>query len=393
MSRVRSSNALRQVGSYAVDGPRRPPEPLPDPLAGEMAAAVLVAVDHARARLAARLPAAALDSAYQYFEAPSMRVWDGGERPELASADLFAELCAVPRSVSVRDKAAGLQLELRSLNEAFEMEALGDPVEPGSDVLVLSPARLAAAAARNTSIELRQFDRQCPAWAPFADDLAAVTGADIFLKLFVADGNRSVNGWHRDASDVLVTLIHGAKRFEIAASTPAEPDEEPKPVIDAVLRVGDALRLPRAMLHRATPDGDLSALLSIGLMRVGDWPFRQVPPTHLGFRDYPRSARAYRLCLRSHVPPTPSARWDPMTTPLRTRVPGGIAVLDIRGTEVSFVTAGTVYEATEPLVRILGRIHAADGISASDVAEATGIPKSSCISVIDELLAQSLIRI
>ncbi|MGH4013655.1 MAG: MarR family transcriptional regulator [Pseudonocardiaceae bacterium] len=128
-------------------------------------------------------------------------------------------------------------------------------------------------------------------------------------------------------------------------------------------------------------------------MRVGDWPFRQVPPTHLGFQDYPRSARVYRLCLRPHVPPTPSAGWDPVTSPLRTRVPGGIAVLDIRGAEVSFVAAGTVYEATEPLVRILGRIHAADGISALDVAEATGIPKSSCIPVIDELLTQGLVRI
>jgi hypothetical protein len=82
-----------------------------------------------------------------------------------------------------------------------------------------------------------------------------------------------------------------------------------------------------------------------------------------------------------------------VATPLRTRTPGGIAVLEIRGAEVSFVAAGMVYEGTEPLVRILGRIHAADGITALGVAEVTDIPRSSCIPVIDELLAQNLVRI
>jgi hypothetical protein len=392
MIRTHGGNSLHQVGSFAARSPRRPPALIPHPLAHEVADAVATAVDNARARLASRLPHDALDSLGQYFSAPTVHAWNAGERPELADADLFAELCALPRSVTVRDKAAGLQLELRTLDEEFEVEALGDPVEPGSDVLMLSPTRLTAAAAKNTSIELRQFDRQCVDWAPFADDLATVTGADVFLKLFVADGNRSVNGWHRDASDVLVTLLHGAKRFAVATSEPEEPDAEPKPVVDVVLRAGDLLRLPRAMLHCATPDGDLSALLSMGLMRVADWPLRQVPPTHLGFHEYPRSAGVYQLCLRAHVPPTPSANWDPTTATLRTRIPGGISILEIHSDEVSFIAAGSVYEANEQTIRILGRIHTTDGISAAELAGAIGIPEPVCISVINEFLEHGLVR-
>jgi hypothetical protein len=393
MIRTHGGNSLRHVGSFSARSPRRPPALIPHPLAHEVADAVATAVKNARARLATRLPHDALDSLGQYFEAPTVHAWNVSDRPELAEVDLFAELCALPRSVTVRDKAAGLQLELRTLDEKFEVEALGDPVEPGSDVLMLSPTRLAAAAAKNTSIELRQFDRQCASWAPFADDLAAVTGADIFLKLFVADGNRSVNGWHRDASDVLVTLLHGAKRFAVATSEHEEPDAEPKPVVDVVLRAGDLLRLPRAMLHCATPDGDLSALLSMGLMRVADWPLRQVPPTHLGFRDYPRSAGVYQLCLRAHVPPTPSTNWDPTTATLRTRMPGGISILEIHNEEVSFIAAGSVYETSEQAVRVLGRIHASDGISAVDLAADVGVSEPACISMLDEFLEHGLVRL
>ncbi|MGH3328109.1 MAG: JmjC domain-containing protein [Streptomycetales bacterium] len=359
------------------------------PLAREVAAANAAAVAHSRTRLSARLPGDALAAADRYFERPSVAGWPPQARPALAADELFRLVCATPRSATVRDKADGLQIELRSLDETFELEDLGHRVEPDSDVLMLSSMRLAAAAARNTSIELRQFDRQCPSWAPFADDLAAVTGADVYLKLFIADGNRSVNGWHRDSSDVLVTMLHGEKRFATADAEAGEPDTDPEPEVDALLRPGDALRLPRSMLHCATPSGGLSALLSMGLMRVADWPYRQIPPIHLGFRDYPRSAAAYRLCLRPH---TPAATAKGEGRPLRSRAPGGIALLDTRGEQARVVTAGTVYEASTAEVRVLATVHGGNGLAEAEVAARTGLPVAQCAGAMEALVRQGLLH-
>jgi hypothetical protein len=399
MAGARNGIALIGVGSFADQAPQLTPRPPTDALTRQVAAADSAAVDHARHRLASRLPSRALEAADQYFAVPGVDAWDGAVRPE-----------------------------------------------PGADVLLLSPGRRAAVANAKLAIELRQFDRQCPRWAPFADDVATVTGADVVLKLLVADGDpepaenrlvgalptaggdrpasgdrpvgvepragadrrafsdrfvgsdrlvgreRKPEGWRRDGSDVLITVIDGAERFAVASTEP--PDAEPEPELDTVLRAGDTLRLPRTMLHTAQPDAGGSALLSMKLRRVMDWSLRHSAPSHLGFRDYPRSLREYRLCLRSHVPPTcAAAGWDPDTGLLRTRIPGGVAVLRVCGSEVTFVAAGSVFRASKSVLRVLTGILAADGIRLSDVADVTGVSVRTSSSAVDALLRWGLVRV
>lgn len=146
------------------------------------------------------------------------------------------------------------------------------------------------------------------------------------------------------------------------------------------------------MLHCATPNDGLSALLSMGLMRPGDWPYRQVPPSHLGFHGYPRSANLYRLCLRSHTPPTRPSGVNLSRDTLRSRLPGGLALLHMQDDEASFIAAGAVYEADVALVRVLAAIHGADGVSAPAVSDATGIPESGCREKMHQLLTHGLVR-
>jgi hypothetical protein len=377
MAGIRNGTALTGVGFFADQVPRLTPKPPTDPLTRQVAEAGSAAVDHARRRLASRLPSHALDAADQYFAAPDVDTWDGAVRPE-----------------------------------------------PGADVLLLSPTRRAAVATSNVAIELRQFDRQCPRWAPFADDIATVTGADVVLKLLVADGEpkaaqgrgerhdstiegrrlagstllvareRNADDWRRAGSDVLITVIDGAERFAVASTEP--PDADPEPELDTVLRAGDTLRLPRTMLHTAQPASGGSALLSMKLRRATDWRLRRSTPSHLGFRDYPSSAKVYRLCLRSHVPPTPlmpSVGWDADTALLRTRIPGGLAVLEILGRDVTFVAAGSVYRASIPVLRALTAVHAADGIRVADLTERLAVSAQTARSLVDGLLTCGLVRI
>lgn len=379
---------IRAVGPLTAAA--LPRDAVTGPLADLVEHANVAALEHARRRLSSWLPTAALVAPDRYFTTPAAHTWEGTDRPGIAQGDLFRLIAASPRHVSVSDKAEGLQVEVRTLGNPVEIADVGDPVEPGSSVAVLSPRRLQAVARGNASIELRQFDRQCRSWAPFADDLSAVTASDVHLKLFVADGMRSVNGWHRDRSDVLVTVIHGTKRFAVASAQAPDDLGDEHVEVDVVLRPGDALLLPRNRLHNATPAGELSALLSMGLMRAADWPFRQVPPSHLGFASYPRSPLAYQLCLRSHVPPTPPGAG--VSSGLRTRVQGGLALVGSGGGAVRLVAAGTVYEADEAAVRVLAAVHGGEGLDVAAVAERAGLSKEDCATAVDRLMEAELVR-
>jgi hypothetical protein len=355
MARSRNGTVLTGVGLFADQASSSTPKLPTDALTRQVAAADSAAVDHARNRLARRLPARALAAADQYFAAPDVNTWPGEKRPD-----------------------------------------------PGADLMLFTPGRSAPPVAAQPVIELPQFDRQYPRWAPFADDVAAVTGADVVLKLLVTDGAGRPDGeppdsgepkpesWRRDRTDVLITVIDGAERFAVASTEP--PDAEPEPELDTVLRAGDTLRLPRAMLHTTRPDPAGSAMLSITLRRVTDWSLRRAKPSHLGFHDYPRSLQEYRLCLRSHVPPTSSTDWDPITSPLRTRIPGGLAVLGTRGPEVTVVAAGSVFRASRPLLRLLTCIHGADGILLAELVDLTGVSRAAARSVAESLLQAGLVR-
>jgi|GEM_PF-3302777 len=354
-----------------------------------VAAANRAAVEHARRRLGIRLSAAALTSLGAYFVAPVVHEWGGlhDARPRIALPLLLRELCSRVRSVAFDAKAQGLQVEFRSLGQPVDTRELGAEVEPESRLYYLSPDAVVAAARANMSVEVRLFDRQCPSWAALADDIAAVAGADVFLKLFLAGGTESVNGWHRDTSDVVVTVLDGAKRFEVGTFNSA--DDAPVSEVEVLLNPGDALLLPRSRLHRATPTGDVSALLSVGLMRYGDWSYRGASPTHMHLRN-PRSQEQYRLALRSHVAPS----WGPVTRDAvcRSRAPGGIGIIEHGPRPVGFVAAGQAFETTAEVLQLLTRIHDADGVTAVQLAVHSGRPESWCVVVMNQLAELGLIR-
>ncbi len=383
------ASVIRRVGSFASD-PVTQSALNSSPLADHVASATAAAVELARRRLATRFTAETTHAMGRYFDMPRVHRWSGMARPMLTAVDLLADVCSSPRTVAVGEKAAGLQVELRSPDGAVGREDLGDPIEPGADVLQLVPDRVRTAALRNASVEVRQFDRQCPSWGPLADDVAAVSGADLFVKLFMAGGERSVNGWHRDGSDVVAMVLVGSKRFSVAEQN---DDEGVRPVVDEVLHPGDAVLLPRGRPHCATPTEDFSALLSLGLMRVGDWPYRQVPPTHLGFRNYPRSAETYRLCLRPHSAATPEAASEPAGRELRTRLPGGIAVVDGDRDVVTFVAAGSVYVGEERALRLLAAVHAHDSLLAEQAAGFVGLSVADCLPALSSLIDAGLVRV
>jgi len=347
------------------------------------------AVQSAKNRIALRLPKAAVDSLEDYFVAPAVYEWPAAveARPRSSILSLLRELCSKVHSVAFNSKARGLQIGVLGGETTLDPKCFGDEAEPGSDLFVLSAEALLAAAKANASVEIRLFDRQIVSWADLADDLATVAGADIFMKAFVAGGHKSVNRWHRDTSDVLVTMLDGKKRFEVG--TFDSPDHSPIDELDVTLAPGDALLLPRSRLHNVTPAGEVSALLSIGLMRYGDWSYRGATPSHLGLTN-PRSVLQYRLALRPHVPA--SFTTVETTTVCQTRMPGGIGVIEQVGEKLRFVAAGKMFETTTDVLRCLSVIHGSGGTTVDEVAAQCGRSPVRCARLIRDLVAVGLVR-
>lgn len=358
-----------------------------DDLERQVSNANRAAVQHALHRLESRLPSAALTDLHAYFSAAAFHPWPSEHaRPRVGALELLKELCSNVQSIAVGRKAQGLQIGFLRPGAEIDPATLGTQVEPASDLYLLSPYAIWEAAAANASVEVRVFDRKLTEWAWPADDLAAVSGADIFMKLFVAGGEQSVNGWHRDFSDVLVTVLDGSKRFQVG--TVDSPDEHPVIETDVVLEPGDALLLPRFRLHNAIPTGEVSALLSIGIMRYGDWSFRGASPSHLGLGS-PRSPLSYRRALHPHVSPY----WGAFAAHdcCRTRIPGGIGILEHHDETVKLMAAGQVLEAPAEVVRLLAKVHGADGITVSQLAAESGQPASWCGTLLTEFANLGLI--
>jgi hypothetical protein len=343
------------------------PAQIPSPLvAGSLGQAAKAANAGARAaaarRLARWLPPAAVERLGTYFDQSVVfepeTGW-GQPRP-FVLGDFIPDLSATPRAIQAAGAGNATQLELRTLEGPSDGADLGWRAEPDASWVVLAPARVVRGLAQGLSIGVRQFDRQFPAWSELIDDIATLSGADIFTKLFLAGGKESVTAWHRDGSDVVVTMLAGTKQFEVAPI--GEPDgQDPHVEVSAVIRPGVALLLPRSRLHRATPTGSISALLSIGLMRHGDWAFRSAVPTHLSFDGFPQSPTAYRLMLRPHSPVRASGLQDASSPPVwRSRIPGGVIVLR-EGDWVEFGAQGLRFATSPAAFEALLAIHGSDG--------------------------------
>jgi hypothetical protein len=364
------------------------------PLGRDGQASVERARTSAAERLKSWLPAPVVESLGGYFEDAAVHRHPhpiAAATPTFELDSFLYRLCGTPRTVySVGGESGAAQVELRTLHGPNDGAEFGAQTEPGSPRILFSPSRLAQALSEGLSLGVRQFDRQFNEWAPIIDDVAAVSGGDIFTKLFVAGGKESVTDWHRDQSDVVVTMLSGTKQFDVAPAT-AGDDDDWSIEVGAKLRSDTALLLPRSRAHCATPTGDTSALLSIGIMRHADWAFRSVVPTHLGFTSPPRSTTAYRLMLRPHTPATPVSRDINAAQRWRSRMPGGMLVTYEAGDSAEIVALGLRLHLRRAAARALFEIHGAGVKSTGEIAQSGSISASTCEEVLRSLVAAELI--
>ncbi|WP_369794045.1 cupin domain-containing protein [Blastococcus sp. URHD0036] len=140
--------------------------------------------------------------------------------------------------------------------------------------------------AEGSTVVLQGLHRLWPPLIEFADQLAADLGHPTQVNAYVTPPSSRGFAAHYDVHDVFVLQIAGEKHWRIHPPVHPDPlrsqpweqhrDEvaaaaEGEPVIDAVLRPGDVLYLPRGYLHAATALGEISAHLTVGVHSVTRW--------------------------------------------------------------------------------------------------------------------------
>ncbi len=123
-------------------------------------------------------------------------------------------------------------------------------------------------------------------WGPitdFAGELATELGHPVQVNAYVTPSSSQGFSAHYDVHDVFVLQVAGEKRWRIHEPVlPAPLRDQPweqrraavearaaeEPVVDTVLRPGDALYLPRGYLHAAEALGDVSCHLTVGVHPV-----------------------------------------------------------------------------------------------------------------------------
>ncbi len=123
-------------------------------------------------------------------------------------------------------------------------------------------------------------------WPPLIDFAGALTtdlGHPVQVNAYVTPSSSQGFSAHYDVHDVFVLQVAGEKRWRIHEPVlPAPLRDQPwsdrrvavearaqeEPVLDAVLRPGDALYLPRGYLHAAVALGDVSCHLTVGVHPV-----------------------------------------------------------------------------------------------------------------------------
>jgi lysine-specific demethylase/histidyl-hydroxylase NO66 len=140
--------------------------------------------------------------------------------------------------------------------------------------------------ADGSTLVLQGLHRLWPPLIEFADQLAADLGHPTQVNAYITPPSSRGFSPHYDVHDVFVLQVAGEKHWRIhepvlrdplrtqpwedrAAEVAAAAEREP--VIDAVLRPGDVLYLPRGFLHAATALGEISAHLTIGVHPVTRW--------------------------------------------------------------------------------------------------------------------------
>ena len=140
--------------------------------------------------------------------------------------------------------------------------------------------------AEGSTVVLQGLHRLWPPLIEFADQLAADLGHPTQVNAYITPPSSRGFSAHYDVHDVFVLQVAGEKHWRIHEPVLTDPlrtqpwndraaevaaAAEAEPVIDAVLRPGDVLYLPRGFLHSAIALGEISAHLTVGIHPVTRW--------------------------------------------------------------------------------------------------------------------------
>jgi hypothetical protein len=186
-----------------------------------------------------------------------------------------------------------------------------------------------------STVVLQGLHRTWPPLVDFATQLAVDLGHPVQVNAYVTPPQSQGFSPHYDVHDVFVLQVAGEKHWTIHEPVLEAPlRDQPwtdrrdavreraaePPVIDAVLRPGDALYLPRGYLHSARALGGVSAHLTVGVHAVTRYT-RPLPtrPTCVHPCRWAWTSRTASRCgMRS---PRPHGRWCPASrAPDRTRL-------------------------------------------------------------------------
>ncbi len=210
-----------------------------------------------------------------------------GQQPLLSpAADLqggFAELLdanAIDELVSQRGLRTPF-LRVAKNGATLADKAFTAPGGVGAGIAdQLSEDKLVRLFADGSTLVLQALHRTWPPVLEFCQRLAAELGHPVQANAYVTPPQNQGFSAHYDVHDVFVLQIDGEKRWHIHSPVLVSPlrdqawndrkaavekrAEEP-PLIEAMLKPGDCLYLPRGYLHAATALGGVSTHLTLGI--------------------------------------------------------------------------------------------------------------------------------
>jgi lysine-specific demethylase/histidyl-hydroxylase NO66 len=115
------------------------------------------------------------------------------------------------------------------------------------------------------TIVLQGLQRYWLPLARFCRDLEIALGHPIQVNAYITPPGSQGLAVHSDEHDVFVLQVHGSKRWRVFRPVPKLPPTD-DPVIDAEVRRGDCLYIPRGFPHAASTQVDASAHLTVGIL-------------------------------------------------------------------------------------------------------------------------------
>lgn len=141
--------------------------------------------------------------------------------------------------------------------------------------------KVAALFAGGHTVVLQALHRTWPPLVDFATQLSVEAGHPVQINAYITPPESQGFSAHYDVHDVFVLQVAGEKHWTVHAPVHVDPlrnqpwtdysaavaaaARDQEPVVDAVLRPGDALYVPRGFLHSAKALGGVSAHLTVGM--------------------------------------------------------------------------------------------------------------------------------